>query len=160
MIALTEWAAPAAWQDLPTDPEFDVPVPFACTRDYASGGGGSVRRINHKRVPQCALSRVCGMCGESLGRPVAFLGTRLEVDRNAFHFPPLHVECAHAARAAFASLPEDALGIGGRECAGSPGDSAHQPWLVVTTSGFEFVRPDTAQLDRRPVFEPNSLLTS
>ena len=79
------------------DFEFDVPVPFACTQDFKAGGGGTVRHVNHKRVPQCALSRICGMCGETLGRPLAFLGTELEVGRNAFHFPPLHEGCAEAA---------------------------------------------------------------
>ncbi len=155
---MTRAAARALLHDLSADPEFGVPVPFACTEDFASGGGGTVRRVNHQRVPQCALSRICGMCGETLGRPIAFLGTQLEVDRNAFHFPPLHLECAHAAQDLYADLPADALGIGEREALGPAGDPPHEPWLVVTTSGFEFVRPSTEQLDRRPVFEPNSLL--
>lgn len=152
-------ASRAALHDLPADPEFDVPVPFACTRDFASGGGGTVRRVNHKRVPQCALSRVCGMCGESLGRPIAFLGTRLEVGRNAFHFPPMHVDCAQTAQTLYADLPADVLGIGERESIGQAGDEPHEPWVLVTTSGFEFLRPSTDQVDRRPVFEPNSLLS-
>jgi hypothetical protein len=29
---------------------------------------------------------------------------------------------------------------------------------VVTTAGFEFVRPAKEDLDRRPTFQPNSLL--
>lgn len=151
--------ATESMQGLPPDPEFGVPVPFACTRDFASGGGGTVRRINPKRIPQCALSRICGMCGEPLGRPIAFLGTDLEVGRNAFHFPPMHLECAELAQALYADLPIDALGIGDREAVGSPGDPAHAPWVLVTTSGFEFVRPSTEQVDRRPVFEPNSRLS-
>lgn len=149
----------AALQALPPDPEFGVPVPFACTRDFASGGGGTVRRVNHTRVPQCALSRICGMCGETLGRPIAFLGTELEVGRNAFHFPPMHVECAETAQTLYADLPANALGIGDREAFGEAGDDAHEPWSLVTTSGFEFVRPSTEQVDRRPVFEPNSRLS-
>ena len=152
-------AARAALQDLPPDPEFGVPVPFACTRDFASGGGGTVRRVNHKRVPQCALSRICGMCGETLGRPIAFLGTELEVGRNGFHFPPMHVECAETAQTLYADLPANALGIGDQEAFGEAGDESHEPWVLVTTSGFEFVRPSTEQLDRRPVFEPNSRLS-
>lgn len=146
-----------AVQDLPVDAEFGVPVPFACTRDFAAGGGGTVRRVNHKRVPQCALSRICGMCGETLGRPLAFLGTELEVGRNAFHFPPMHVECAELAQTLYADLPVDALGIGDREAFGDPGSQPHEPWVLVTTSGFEYVRPSSEQVDRRPTFEPNSL---
>jgi len=83
-------------------------------------------------VTQCALSRICGVCGESLGRPIAFRGTADEVGRNAFHLPPMHVACA-----ATLLLPETEL---------------------VTTSGFEFVRPTSYDEDRRPTFQPNSLL--
>ena len=92
-------------------------------------------------------------------RPVAFLGTELEVGRNAFHFPPLHLECAQTAQTLYADLPADSLGIGDREAFGDVGDPPHEPWHLVTTSGFEFVRPTTEQLDKRPVFEPNSLLS-
>jgi hypothetical protein len=85
-------------------------------------------------VTQCALSRICGVCGQSLGRPIAFVGTTDEVNRNAFHFPPLHVGCA--------------MSLAGRTAATE----------VVTTSGFELIRPAGGETDRRLVFEPNSLL--
>jgi hypothetical protein len=146
-------------RNLPADPEFGVPVPFACTRDFHAGGGGTVRRVEVKRVWQCALSRICGICGETLGRPIAFLGTEQEVGRNGFHFPPMHVECAQTAQTLYADLPTDALGIGERETFDAPGSEPHEPWVLVTTSGFEFVRPTTEQADRRPTFEPNSLLS-
>jgi len=84
-------------------------------------------------VTQCALSRICGVCGESLGRPIAFRGTAQEVGRNAFHLPPMHVACS----ASLGDRPETEL---------------------VTTSGFEFVRPTSYDEDRRPTFQPNSLL--
>ena len=86
-------------------------------------------------VVQCALSRICGCCAMSLGRPIAFLGTEEEVARNAFHLLPMHVACAEQLRA------------------GPRGDRS---WTLVTTAGFEFVRPD--EQDRRLRFEPNSLL--
>ena len=160
MSVLSESAPRVALPDLPQDPEFGVPVPFACTRDYSVGGGGTVRRVEIKRVWQCALSRICGLCGTTLSRPVAFLGTELEVGRNSFHFPPLHVECARTAQAVYAALPANALGIGDKEAFGDVGDEPHEPWQLVTTSGFEFVRPTSEQVDRRPVFEPNSLLSA
>ncbi len=87
------------------------------------------------KVTQCALARVCGACGRSLGRPIAFVGTAEEADRNAFHAPPLHAACADDVR---------------REVDAS--------WDVVLTSGFEFVRAATGDQDRRPTFVPNSLL--
>ena len=97
-------------------------------------------RIRERRwVTQCALSRVCGGCAMSLGRPIAFLGTAGEVARNAFHLPPMHLACAEELRR-------------------TPG--ADPDWQLVTTSGFEFVRPNREDLDQQPRFEPNSLLTS
>jgi len=96
--------------------------------------GGSLDDLVAARVTQCALSRVCGSCGRSLGRPIAFVGTPLEVGRNAFHAPPLHLACAQA-------------------LLGQRGD-----WELVTTAGFEFVRPSPEDVDPRPTFQPNSLL--
>ena len=90
-------------------------------------------------VTQCALSRICGCCAESLGRPVAFLGTPEEVGRNAFHYPPMHTSCADALRRTPAADPH---------------------WEVVLTSGFEFVRPGRDDPDQRPTFQPNSLLVA
>jgi hypothetical protein len=91
--------------------------------------------LQRRRVTQCALSRVCGGCGRSLGRPVAFVGAPAEVARNEFHAPPLHATCADDVR---------------REL-----DPA---WEVVLTSGFDFVRPTADDRDREPRFRPNSLL--
>jgi hypothetical protein len=95
-------------------------------------------RVRDRRwVTQCALARVCGGCAMSLGRPVAFLGTPDEVARNAFHLPPMHLECAEELR---------------------DGPGADLTWQLVTTSGFEFVRPAREDLDKEPRFEPNSPL--
>ena len=58
----------------------DTGTPFAW--------GDSLDDLVGKRVTQCALSRICGVCGEPLGRPIAFVGTPREVGRNAFHYPP------------------------------------------------------------------------
>jgi hypothetical protein len=96
--------------------------------------GDSLDDLVGARVTQCALSRICGSCGRPLGRPIAFLGTAVEVGRNAFHAPPLHLECATELR------------------------GERPDWELVTTAGFEFVRPAREDLDRRPRFEPNSLL--
>ena len=88
-------------------------------------------------VTQCALSRVCGCCAMSLGRPVAFLGTAQEVARNAFHLPPMHLDCATELR----RTPD-----------------ADPDWELVTTASFEFVRPGRDDLDRSVRFEPRELL--
>ncbi len=94
-------------------------------------------RDGRRWVTQCALRRICGGCAMSLGRPVAFVGTADEVGRNAFHAPPLHVRVR-------------------RRPPRSPG--ADPDWQLVTTAGFEFVRPAREDADRRPTFQPNSLL--
>ena len=150
-------AAPRAFTELPRDPELGLPVPFACgTTAYPGrhsggprdGAAPSARALDGRRVTQCALSRVCGVCGAGLGRPIAFLGSRLETDRNAFHFPPAHLDCAEALVAAYTGVTVPVLGQ----------EEVVRAWAVVTTSGFEFVRPAAEDLDRRPTFQPNSIL--
>lgn len=106
-----------------------VSAPFA----WETGADGR-RALVGARVTQCALSRICGACAESLGRPIAFVGDDLEVARNAFHAPPLHEACAEALAATEPS------------------------WRVTRTAAFEFVRPASADEDRRPVFQPSALL--
>ena len=91
--------------------------------------------LDGRKVVQCALSRICGGCGSPLGRPIAFVGSAEEVERNAFHAPPMHEGCAEALRSTGA--------------AGS---------AVVLTAGYEYVRPAKDALERRPVFVPNSIL--
>ena len=90
---------------------------------------------------------MCGVCGAGLGRPIAFLGTGREVGRNAFHFPPGHLECA-------SRLLEEYVAAGG-----SLLDEPAADWQIVLTSGFEYVRPAKEQEDRRPVFSPNSVIS-
>ena len=131
---------PKPFAELALDPELAVPVPFACN---------SAREVDPRRVPQCALSRVCGICGAGLGRPIAFLGSPDEAARNAFHFPPAHVNCAESLLAAYAGVDQAVLGQ----------PEPLRDWALVTTAGFEFVRAGSEQVDRRPTFQPNSLLS-
>jgi len=103
-------------------------------------GTGSVTTdpasLNSRRVTQCALSRICGVCAEPLGRPIVLVGTEAEEGRNAFHAPPLHEGCASALLAR-----------------GDVGE-----WRLTRTPAFEFVRPNRDDLDQRVTFQPNSLL--
>lgn len=145
--------APRDFDDLPIDPELGVPIPFACGTTPYDGSPGdpapTARRLDGRRVTQCALSRVCGVCGAGLRRPIAFLGTGEEVDRNAFLFPPCHRECARALLSAVAGLAVPVLGQG----------TATSEWAFVTTAAFEFVRPARGDSDRRPRFQPHEVLT-
>ncbi len=143
-------AAPRAFGELPRDADLGVPVPFACGTDDGYGGTEpSARDLDKRRVTQCALSRICGVCGAGLGRPLALLGSSVELGRNAFHFPPSHIECAEALVAAYAGVTEPVLGT----------DVAPGSWVLVTTASFEFVRANREDLDRRPTFQPNGLLS-
>jgi hypothetical protein len=114
-------------------------LPFASMGDLG---------LDRRKVTQCALSRICGVCGNSLERPVAFLGSVEEAEANAFHFPPTHVACADAALELWGGSDSAALGHPSRP----------KTWAVVTTSGFEYIRPTGETSDRRSVFAPNSLI--
>jgi hypothetical protein len=114
-------------------------LPFASMGDLG---------LDKAKVIQCALSRICGVCAQSLGRPIAFLGSADEAARNEFHFPPSHLDCA-----------ELALQTWARDWSASLGHpTSPSSWTLVTTSGFEFIRMNSDALDKRPVFSPNSLI--
>jgi hypothetical protein len=143
----------SSWSAPPLDPRLRVPVPFACAYD---DGRASLSLLNNARVTQCALSRICGVCGGGLDRPVAFVGTALEQGRNAFHFPPLHAGCAASLTAV---VRQHGVPLPGQEAAaglaaGSGAGSEEQELVLVTCSAFEFVRPTAGATDRRPVFTP------
>ena len=98
------------------DLRHDVPVPFAS--DPFAGYGTDHRLpptgpvdlggVVKARAIQCALSRVCGLCGLSLATgPAAattFLGSVAEADANTFAFPPVHMDCAELALDTYPAL--------------------------------------------------------
>ena len=51
--------------------------------------------------------------------------------------------------AAYADVAEPVLGV----------DAVPADWVLVTTASFEFVRANREDLDRRPTFQPNGLLS-
>ena len=114
-------------------------LPFASMGDLG---------LDKRKVTQCALSRICGVCAEGLSRPVAFLGTVEESGLNEFHFPPAHVGCAEAALEVWGQSASAALGH----------PTTPEAWVLVTTSGFEYIRPTHEWEDRRAVFSPNSTI--
>ena len=101
-------------------------------REDLRDGSTRLREPTRAWVTQCALSRICGVCEGGLGRPVAFVGTPLEGDRNEFHHPPMHLACAEQVR------------------------TGEQ--VLVTTAGFEFLRPGRDDPDPAPRFAPSSRL--
>src|SRR3954447_26510248 len=87
-------AIPARLADRPFDDEYGLPIPFVNSFDDGSHDFGA---INRRRSIQCALSRLCGMCGTSLEYDIAFLGGPKAVESRSFTDPPMHVSCAEAA---------------------------------------------------------------
>jgi hypothetical protein len=120
-----------------------LPVPFACEDD---DGTLDHSRVVKRRAIRCALSRICGICGETLSRPIAFLGPEEEASNGLFAFPPTHLGCAETALALF-------VPIGGRHLG-----QAEPPmrWSLVTTGGFDLVRP--SRRGGEVQFRPNSVL--
>ncbi|CAN5610921.1 hypothetical protein BH10ACT10_BH10ACT10_13830 [soil metagenome] len=123
----------------PRDTTHDVPVPFACGDEL----GPPVKKL----VLQCALSRICGLCGESLSWGVTFVGSPEEEEANAFYFPPSHEACADAALAIYPPLGVPVLGQT------VPLDT----WALVVTGGFELVRPTSRAGDMRVHFTANAV---
>ena len=113
----------------------DVPVGGIGEIPFASMGDLG---LDKAKVIQCALSRICGVCAETLGRPVAFLGSAEEAEAQRVPLPT----DARALRGDRAR----ALGADWTAALGHP--SAPREWRLVTTSGFEFVR--MAQRGGRP----------
>ncbi len=120
-----------------------VAAPFACQDD---DGVVDHAVVVKRRAIQCALSRICGVCGEVLTRPVAFLGPEDEALDQLFTFPPAHEECARDAIARYAPFGDGVLGQ----------PVAPRRWVVVTTAGFDFVRP--ARRGEPVRFHPNSVI--
>ena len=137
------------------DLRHDVPVPFASDPHSGYGvdhtqpatGPADLGSVVRARAIQCALSRVCGLCGRSLSWGVTFVGSPAEDEAGAFHFPPSHRECAEAALQLYPRLGVPVLGQ----------DAALEEWAVVVTGGFELVRPASRQGDMRVWFTANSV---
>ncbi|MGZ4427420.1 MAG: hypothetical protein ACXVXB_08055 [Nocardioidaceae bacterium] len=126
------------------DRTYDVPVPFACERD---DGEPDLATVVKRRAIQCALSRICGLCGAPLTYGVTLVGSPAEATANAFRFPPLHRECASAALDLYPPLGVPVLGQ----------PAVTHEWALVVTGGFELVRPARRSADMRVEFHPNAV---
>jgi len=132
-----------------------VPVPFASDRHAGYGvdhreppsGPSDLGTVVNSRAIQCALSRICGLCGLSLSGAPTFVGSAAEADANGFRFPPMHEDCASYALETYPRLGVPVLG---------------QPlvlaeWEVVLTGGFELERPARRGPDMHVTFHPNAV---
>ncbi|HSP38299.1 MAG TPA: hypothetical protein VLR26_11155 [Frankiaceae bacterium] len=94
MNPFSDTALPPGLAERPVDDEYGLPIPFVNSYD---DGSHDFRAINRRRSIQCALSRLCGMCGLSLEYDIAFLGGPKAAESRSFTDPPMHVSCAEAA---------------------------------------------------------------
>ena len=103
------------------------------------------------------LGRLARRPGRQAGHPV-----RAEPDLRGVRRaprPPDRVR-RHAARGRPQRLPPPAAARRRARAELAAGWPAADPdWRIVTTAGFEFVRPGREDDDRRPTFQPNSLLS-
>ncbi len=135
------------------DLRHDVPVPFASDRHAGYGvdhrqeptGPADLGAVVKARAIQCALSRVCSLCGLSMSGPTTFVGSPQEGEANTFGFPPMHVDCAEFALATYPQLRVPVLGQ----------ELVHDDWTVVTTGGFDLERP--TERGAPVLFHPNSV---
>ena len=141
------------------DLRHQVPVPFASDRSSGYGvdrratpdGPADLGEVVKARSLQCALSRVCGLCGMSLaagGRGTVFVGSVAEADAGSFAFPPMHPECASYALETYPRLGVPVLGQA----------LVLAEWAVVVTGGFDLERP--AERGARAVFHPNAVTST
>lgn len=131
--------------DLPQDLATALPLPFVCQDEE---GRGTLRTLVTDRVTQCALSRICALCGDSLDAPpLVFLGTRAEQEVNAYALPPMHAGCAEHAHATYPGVDAPVLGH-------EPGEE----WVLVRSGGFDLERPRDRTEGTRPTFVPNAVL--
>jgi hypothetical protein len=115
---------PPTLRDRPYDAEHSRPVPFVHEYD---DGSYDLTTVNPRRVTQCALSRVCAMCAQSLDYPLAFLGGEEDAQTHTYAYPPMHLGCAEAAVRLYPP-PEHADG--------RPGS-----WVMTVTGSFQVERP-------------------
>ena len=134
-----------------------VPVPFAS--DAFAGYGVDTRQeptgpadlgaVVKARAIQCALSRVCSLCGMSLATgpsaSTTFLGSVAEAEANSFAFPPMHPDCADYALETYPGLGVPVLGQ----------PLVRSEWAVVVTGGFELERP--TERGAPVLFHPNAV---
>src|SRR6266508_2178233 len=75
----------------PTDPKRRLPVPY--TQLVNPDGTANFAAIDGPKALRAAADRDCGLCGQRMGRWVAFLGGPRNVQHGGYLDPPMHVSC-------------------------------------------------------------------
>lgn len=75
----------------PVDPVRKLPIPYVAERE---DGTPDFAALQGPRLVKCAEKKLCGVCGQSLGYWIVFLGGPRCVESRAYVDPPMHEECA------------------------------------------------------------------
>lgn len=76
---------------LPRDPR-GYPIPYTVKRDES--GKPDFRIIDPEKAMRAVRMRCCGICGETLGARIAFVGGPLALANRLFTDLPMHRDCA------------------------------------------------------------------
>lgn len=88
---------PSTWPErvraLPRD-ERGYPIPYAAWQPNEPGASPDFRVLDQERVARCVANRLCGVCGQSLGHWIVFVGGPACAQTRLFNDPAMHPDCA------------------------------------------------------------------
>jgi len=90
--------APPSIVALPRDKR-GYPIPYIAIQSTDDEGLPDFRTIDEEHWNECAIERLCEVCGQKLGYWIVFIGGDIAVKNRRFIDPPMHRECAEYARA-------------------------------------------------------------
>jgi hypothetical protein len=132
----------------PIDPKRRLPIPYA--QLVNPDGTANFAAIDGPKALRGAANRDCGLCGQRMGRWVAFLGGPRNVEHGGYLDPPMHVSCAedatrlcpHLARQRVPRRPDS----GDPDIITPPGFVEDKPdrWAMWITDRYTWrINPDT-----------------
>lgn len=80
---------------LPIDPKRQLPIPHS--QVVNEDGTANFAAIDGQKAIHASEHQLCGLCGQTMGYWVAFIGGPKSVQVGAFVDPPMHPECAEDA---------------------------------------------------------------
>jgi hypothetical protein len=114
----------------PTDPRRRLPIPYV--QLVNPGGTANFAAIDGPKALRAASTRDCGLCGQRMGRWVAFLGGPRNLEHGGYLDPPMHVSCAEDATRLCPHLARQK--VPRRPDGGDP--------TIITPPGFVEAKPD------------------
>lgn len=113
------------------------PIPYV--QAMSSDGTPDFTAVDAGAAWAAGSERRCGLCGESMGYWVAFVGGPLSAAQRMFLDPPMHPECATAAMRLCPHMAQQHLARASRTTAEAPpGFVAGKPaeWVVYETRSY------------------------